>query len=334
MTATETPFFSAGLLVTAPNGTYGGLRRSKVFQAYDDRIEIDRMKIYYPYLTDLRVYQNVLHVAYVASDGKQVENFFRYNTFLARTGAEKLRVMAERVAAARKDVVTPSIWKPAAVVVPQQPAVRAELAGEKDQWHYAAVYSALVAFPAICPACAVPAETVGRLPLSAGLDEKGNWLVPACRAHADVVAQVLRPSNWRAAQSRLEFACARKDYARCFVAANSGETDAEVRRQRENAPLLYELKNGKRFVVYQYAVSLIAISLLRPSKLEELAPNQSRFVRGLKYSLISLVAGWWGIPAGPIFTIASIVRNCRGGVDVTGTVLHVLSGTAISGGGY
>ena len=127
--------------------------------------------------------------------------------------------------------------------------------------------------PAICPACALPAETVGRLPLSAGLDEKGNWLVPACRAHAAAVAQYLRPSNWRAAQSRLEFACARKDYARCFVAANSGEADAEVRRQRENAPLLYELKNGKRFIVYQYAVSLIAISLLRPSKLEELAPS-------------------------------------------------------------
>ena len=68
---TETPFFSAGLLVTAPNGTYGGIRRSNVFQAYDDRIEIDRMKIYYPYLTDLRVYENILHVAYVASDGKQ-----------------------------------------------------------------------------------------------------------------------------------------------------------------------------------------------------------------------------------------------------------------------
>jgi len=329
----DKPFFSDGLLVTAPDGTYGGLRRSQRFAAYEDRVEIDGVQVYYPYLTELRVYGNVLHVAYAASDGKQVEKFFRYNTFLARTGAKKLLEMAERVSAARKAVVTPSVWTRAAVV-PQQPALRAELVGEKERWHYAAVYSALVAFPAVCPACGMPAETVGHLPLSAGLDEKGNWVVPACRAHAEVVAQYLRPSNWRAANSRLEFACARPDYARLLVSANSGEPDGEVRRQRENAPLLWEIRNGRRFVVYQYAVSLIAVSFLRPSKLEEIGPDQSRFVRGLKYSLISLVAGWWGIPAGPIFTIASIVRNCRGGIDLTATVIEVLNGTAISGGGY
>ena len=127
----DKPFFSDGLLVTAPDGTYGGLRRSQRFAAYDDRVEIDGVQVYYPYLTELRVYGNVLHVAYAASDGKQVEKFFRYNTFLARTGAKKLLEMAERVSAARKAVVTPSVWTRAAVV-PQQPALRAELVARKS----------------------------------------------------------------------------------------------------------------------------------------------------------------------------------------------------------
>ena len=37
---------------------------------------------------------------------------------------------------------------------------------------------------------------------------------------------------------------------------------------------------GARFVIYQYAVSVIVFSFLRPSKLEEIAPGQNRFVRG------------------------------------------------------
>jgi hypothetical protein len=29
------------------------------------------------------------------------------------------------------------------------------------------------------------------------------------------------------------------------------------------------------------------------------------------------VAGWWGIPFGPVFTIQSLWRNLNGGIDVT-----------------
>ena len=52
---TEQPFFAAGLLVTAPDGTYGGIRRHEHVAAYGDRLEIGQTKIYYQYLTDLRV---------------------------------------------------------------------------------------------------------------------------------------------------------------------------------------------------------------------------------------------------------------------------------------
>jgi len=33
----------------------------------------------------------------------------------------------------------------------------------------------------------------------------------------------------------------------------------------------------------------------------------------LTYTLLSLLLGWWGIPWGPIYTVASLVRNVRGG---------------------
>jgi hypothetical protein len=98
----ERPIFAAGLLVTAPNGTYGGIRRYQQVAAFGDRIEIGPTKIYYQYLTDLRVYRNVLHLTYAASDGKQVEQFFKYNTFFAKKGAKALAEMATRVADARR----------------------------------------------------------------------------------------------------------------------------------------------------------------------------------------------------------------------------------------
>lgn len=331
---TDKPFFGASLIATAPDGTYGGIRKSAFVAAFEDRLEINGVKIYYPYVLEVVVYGNILHVAYGASDGKRVEQFFRYNTFLAKTGARKLAEMAARVANARQKFAAASAFRPADAVVQTKPAVRAELAGQKGEWHIAAVYSAMVAFPAVCPGCAAPAEAIGRLPLSAGLDEKGNWMVPACRAHADTVTQYIRIANWRAARARLEFECARADYAGYFVSLNSGHPDETVRRQCAAAPLVYEIRNGKRLVVYQYAVSAIVVSLLRPSKIEVIGAHESRFLRGLKYSGISLIAGWWGIPAGPIFTIASIVRNCRGGIDITAAVLEVLKGTAIAGGGY
>ena len=45
--------------------------------------------------------------------------------------------------------------------------------------------------------------------------------------------------------------------------------------------------------------------------------NESAVVKGLPYTLLSLVAGWWGIPWGPIFTIGALYNNLKGGKDVT-----------------
>ena len=47
--------------------------------------------------------------------------------------------------------------------------------------------------------------------------------------------------------------------------------------------------------------------------------------KGLRYSAISLLLGWWGIPWGPIWTISTMVSNFRGGKDVTGQVVPAMN---------
>ncbi len=320
------------MLVTAPDGSYGGIRRLQQVSAFEDRIEIGSTQIYYQYLADLRVYGNVLHVTYTAADGKQVEQFFKYNTFLAKNGARALAEMATRAAAAREAVVKPSVWKPTPIVVPQP--VKAEMLDPtENSWLRVGVYSALVAFPASCPVCVRPADTIVPFRMSAGLNERGSWLVPVCREHATEFTKYLVVDKWRADKSRLEFLAWNREYAKRFLMVNMGDNPDQVQRQAEASPLLTAIKNGVRLVQFQYTVSAVYLGLMMPSKIFLLQPGQKPLLAGLKYSLLSALVGWWSIP-GLIWTPAVIIRNSRGGIDLTETVAVVLSGGAISAGGY
>jgi len=81
--------------------------------------------------------------------------------------------------------------------------------------------------------------------------------------------------------------------------------------------LQFELQRGAKLVVYQYAISILVMSFRRSSDIYFIPAGESAVKKGLPWSLISLVAGWWGIPWGPIFTIQSLVTNLKGGKDVT-----------------
>ena len=48
--------------------------------------------------------------------------------------------------------------------------------------------------------------------------------------------------------------------------------------------------------------------------------GKMRWRRGLPWTLLTLLAGWWGIPWGPIYTIQSLVVNLKGGKDVTASL--------------
>lgn len=86
-----------------------------------------------------------------------------------------------------------------------------------------------------------------------------------------------------------------------------------------------ELERGGRFVVYSYCISIIVMTFKRPTSIYFLRAGESGFTKGLPFTLISIVFGWWGIPWGPIYTIGSLISNLSGGKNVTGEVVQSLA---------
>jgi hypothetical protein len=82
---------------------------------------------------------------------------------------------------------------------------------------------------------------------------------------------------------------------------------------------------GGRFVVYQYCISVLVMSFKRSSSVHFVPAGESAFKPGAKFVALSLLAGWWGFPWGPIWTISTVFSNSRGGIDVTSEVLTALA---------
>ncbi len=90
------------------------------------------------------------------------------------------------------------------------------------------------------------------------------------------------------------------------------------------AELIMELQNGARLVVFHYCVSLLVVTFKRSSDVYLVKPGESALRKGMGYTLLSLLLGWWGIPWGLIYTLESIVINLQGGRDVTQEVVAAL----------
>ncbi|GAB4094389.1 hypothetical protein [Flaviaesturariibacter terrae] len=101
---------------------------------------------------------------------------------------------------------------------------------------------------------------------------------------------------------------------------------------RTLAELEADIYAGGRFVIYTWAVSVVVMTFKRPSEIYYIPSGKSRLVAGLKYSLISLVFGWWGIPWGPIYTIGAFVCNFGGGKDITQQLLAAMQEAALGDG--
>ena len=81
--------------------------------------------------------------------------------------------------------------------------------------------------------------------------------------------------------------------------------------------LRFEIQRGAKIVCYQYCVSILVLTFRRSSGAYFIPAGESAVSKGLPWTLLSLVMGWWGIPWGPIFTIQSLVVNFQGGKDLT-----------------
>jgi hypothetical protein len=88
--------------------------------------------------------------------------------------------------------------------------------------------------------------------------------------------------------------------------------------------IVHQVAAGARFVAYRYCVSAVVVSFRHSSSAYLVRPGDSHVRKGLRFSALSLLLGWWGFPWGPIWTVGSIATNLRGGVDVTAHVLHAI----------
>lgn len=85
--------------------------------------------------------------------------------------------------------------------------------------------------------------------------------------------------------------------------------------------LMQEVQRGGRFVVYEYCFSLVIMTFKRPSAIYFVRADESRFVKGLGYTTLTLLLGWWGFPWGLIYTPMALATNLGGGRDVTNEVM-------------
>lgn len=88
--------------------------------------------------------------------------------------------------------------------------------------------------------------------------------------------------------------------------------------------IAFEVQQGAKFVQYQYCISALVITFKRGTDICLIRAGESRAMKGLGWTLLTLLAGWWGIPWGPIYTIQSLWVNLGGGHDLTAQAVSAL----------
>ena len=83
-----------------------------------------------------------------------------------------------------------------------------------------------------------------------------------------------------------------------------------------------EINRGGKFVLYTYCFSIIVMSFKRPSGIYFIKSGENAFVKGLPFTAISFLFGWWGIPWGIIYTFGCLYTNIGGGKNVTAAVMQ------------
>jgi len=95
--------------------------------------------------------------------------------------------------------------------------------------------------------------------------------------------------------------------------------------------LKFELQRGAKLVRYQYCISLLVITFRRSSEVYYIPAGESAFGKGLPFTLLTLVMGWWGIPWGPIFSVQSLITNFKGGKDLTPEISAAMNRAPVPG---
>ena len=89
-----------------------------------------------------------------------------------------------------------------------------------------------------------------------------------------------------------------------------------------------ELRNGAKFVVFQYCFSIIVMTFRQSSSIYFIRAGESTVKHSILFTLITVFFGWWGIPWGPIYSIGALYTNITGVKDVKPEVLNSVNASA------
>jgi hypothetical protein len=85
-----------------------------------------------------------------------------------------------------------------------------------------------------------------------------------------------------------------------------------------------EVARGGRMVIYVYCVSILIMTFKRGTSIHFVRAGQNPVMRGLPFTFVTLLFGWWGFPWGPIYSFECLYKNLTGGIDVTDDVLNAI----------
>ena len=89
--------------------------------------------------------------------------------------------------------------------------------------------------------------------------------------------------------------------------------------------LAFEVNQGAKFIVYRYCFSALVVTVMQGTDIYFLRPGQNRISKGIPWILLTLVAGWWGFPWGPIRSMQALWTDFSGGLDVTADVVNAMN---------
>ncbi|MDB5306873.1 MAG: hypothetical protein JWO38_1075 [Gemmataceae bacterium] len=86
------------------------------------------------------------------------------------------------------------------------------------------------------------------------------------------------------------------------------------------------IQEGWRCVRFEHCLSFLFVTVRRQSGVYLTENWRERYLRGMGYSVLSLLLGPWGVPWGLVWTVRAVWTNLTGGVDVTDDILAQLEG--------
>ncbi len=67
--------------------------------------------------------------------------------------------------------------------------------------------------------------------------------------------------------------------------------------------IITDINKGGKFISYGYCVSIVALTFRLTSSPYFIKSTELPSKYRLKYNILSLLFGWWGLPWGPIYTL-------------------------------